>query len=37
MTQINVDFLTLRPGLNPVSVPVGFVVVKKVVLRQVIL
>jgi hypothetical protein len=37
MAQTDVDFWTLMPGLNPTSVHVGFVEVKKVMLRQVIL
>ena len=37
MAPIDVDFWTLRPGLNPMSIRVGFVMVKKVVLRHFIL
>ena len=37
VAQIHADFWKLRPGLNPVLFRVGFVVVKKVALRQVIL
>jgi hypothetical protein len=37
MAQIDIDFWTLSPALNPMSIRVGFVVVMKVVLRQFIL
>jgi hypothetical protein len=37
MAQTDIDFWSLIPGLNPTSVRVGFVEVKKVVLRMVIL